>query len=509
MESRKKLIRLHTESDDTIFDCDFHDEIVVKKNSQIALHSVTMEREHKKLIIDAGNDEIEFQINAVGGLLTANIRAGVYGRNDLETLFNEITDNMNEELRIGNTKECGTQIRVELNQDNKVVIKAYFSPIWRFDNVAGVPFADKFFEDQNIQRTSNQLRRGDGIKGEAYTSFTYSNQPFTTGCGIFKVRAKSLASASVGTGFIMGLTTNLDALTNNKLVDTDVDYGIYVPASATIIKTKILKDGVWEDNDDGFVPRQVTTTDQANNDVFSIELQNIGGVQGIAFRQYFNNLGTPDSRTIETDEGATYNPRDSDGKPIKYYPFISLLGSPVNCILDLCGVNFDPSSYQTADHSANDLGALNNVPNSINIPSIYRLNMSSDIRDFLGFTNDFPNVGDVTSIQGEFIARYTMKQFVNADNYLVELLNIQVNSYDSLIKGRKNLLSIIPVNEVIIDQDTGLIQYEPHEKLFLDMNNDFDLSLRNIKARITNADYNVLPITGMANLNIVISHNAE
>ena len=118
-------------------------------------------------------------------------------------------------------------------------------------------------------------------------------------------------------------------------------------------------------------------------------------------------------------------------------------------------------------------------------------------------------MGNTLTDEGKFIARFTQKQFVNADNYLVELLNMQVNSYDSFVKGRKNLLQIIPVNEVIIDENTGLIQYEPHEKLFLDMNNDFDLSLRNIKARITNEDYQALDITGMANLNIVISHAGE
>ena len=87
MESRKKLIRLHTFNDEAIFDCDFHDEILVKKNSQIAVHSVTMEREHAKLIVDGSNDEIEFQVNAAGGLLTAVIPSGTYGRSKINELY--------------------------------------------------------------------------------------------------------------------------------------------------------------------------------------------------------------------------------------------------------------------------------------------------------------------------------------------------------------------------------------------------------------------------------------
>ena len=41
------------------------------------------------------------------------------------------------------------------------------------------------------------------------------------------------------------------------------------------------------------------------------------------------------------------------------------------------------------------------------------------------------------------------------------------------------------------------------------MNNDDDISLRNIRARITNEDYQSLNITGMASLNIIISHRAD
>lgn len=68
-------------------------------------------------------------------------------------------------------------------------------------------------------------------------------------------------------------------------------------------------------------------------------------------------------------------------------------------------------------------------------------------------------------------------------NYAVELQNIPLESYDSLKKGRKNIIKYIPVL-FPNPQDPLVINYETSNIEFLNLRNNKKQSLRNIKARI-------------------------
>ncbi len=88
---------------------------------------------------------------------------------------------------------------------------------------------------------------------------------------------------------------------------------------------------------------------------------------------------------------------------------------------------------------------------------------------------------------GIFQANRNLKNVVVSDSYLIELLNLPLDSYDSLTNGRKNILASIPISERILT-NTGIIQYEPNTLFFIDLKNDFPLTLRNIRARIVTDD---------------------
>ena len=70
---RDTLIRLHTNDNEAFFDCNFNDDVVLKPNSQLALHSVSMERADGSLFIDSTNDEITFQTAGANENHTATI----------------------------------------------------------------------------------------------------------------------------------------------------------------------------------------------------------------------------------------------------------------------------------------------------------------------------------------------------------------------------------------------------------------------------------------------------
>ena len=89
------------------------------------------------------------------------------------------------------------------------------------------------------------------------------------------------------------------------------------------------------------------------------------------------------------------------------------------------------------------------------------------------------------------------------------MLNIPLVSFDSLKFGRKNLLEVIPASETHIDDDTGLVQYQPNERVFIDVGNKIPLLLRNIRARIVNTDYSTIDLVGLASLNLVLRNMIE
>ena len=80
-----------------------------------------------------------------------------------------------------------------------------------------------------------------------------------------------------------------------------------------------------------------------------------------------------------------------------------------------------------------------------------------------------------------------------------------INTYDALRKGRKNILAYVPVSETIIDDKTGVVQYEPKERLFLPLANKYEETLRNIRARIVASDFSAIATEGLSSLNIIVS----
>ena len=89
------------------------------------------------------------------------------------------------------------------------------------------------------------------------------------------------------------------------------------------------------------------------------------------------------------------------------------------------------------------------------------------------------------------------------------MLNIKLDSYDSFTPdnvggGRKNILAPIPISEQIIDNQTGLVQYQPNEMLFISLNNEFKFDIRQLRLRVVDTQYNEVNNAGFSSLNLVI-----
>ena len=110
--------------------------------------------------------------------------------------------------------------------------------------------------------------------------------------------------------------------------------------------------------------------------------------------------------------------------------------------------------------------------------------------------------------------------FTKNDSYIVETLSLPLLSYNSSIRftnnidnnsqingnrqtrgSRRNILATIPFTE-----QSGLVQYEPNEIVYIDISNNEKINLRNIELRILDANFDPIRIIGLADLTLLIDN---
>ena len=77
--------------------------------------------------------------------------------------------------------------------------------------------------------------------------------------------------------------------------------------------------------------------------------------------------------------------------------------------------------------------------------------------------------------------------------------NLQLESYDGLVSQRKNILYTIDSSD-----DTGKLVYEVPNPIYIDLNNQAPIALRNIRARILNNDYSDIKLLERGFMTILI-----
>jgi hypothetical protein len=94
-----------------------------------------------------------------------------------------------------------------------------------------------------------------------------------------------------------------------------------------------------------------------------------------------------------------------------------------------------------------------------------------------------------------------------ADSYLIEMMNLSCDSYDSysnteFAQGgqRKNLLSVIPSTN-----ESGKLVYFPPYPTFVDLLNRQEIYLRNIKIRVSRTDYSEVSASGLGSMVLLIN----
>ena len=497
-----KLIRLTTETNDGRFDNDFNDEIIIQPKSKIALQSLAIQSDISQLTIDGDNEEIEFEITA-GDTRTIGLDHATYNEHNNHDFLNDLQLKLNQGLLFTDAQdtnkfrnEIGFQFKVDVNDTGKAQIDMANT---RYAYTTST-LAEVFKENQAgvINITGNPMKIASATAtgvGRADSKHGLSSiTPFTTGCGVFRVKLSTWVDDTSGatsntSGFEFGLCDSTpdkwglpDSMSDD--VKTFAIKG-FQPTDPYYVKTA---------NDNAFAASAISPDTKTGNnaDVLEISIQGIN-IVGTVYR-----TGQLAADTLFTIPYEVVN-----GVPKPLYGYIIFNGSRAN--IELVDMKFTPDAFLEPrltediaiheDQTEIGAGARPLAPRSSNTTK--KIDFKNDsVSSFLGF-NSVSNT--LVGVQVVFIANTLFVALIENDALLIILDNLPLESYDGFKKGRKSILATIP------NPNNGQrVVYEPNNLNYIELNNANTISLRNIRARVLYQDYTPLKTKGFSVLNVLI-----
>ena len=484
-----KLIRLVSSDRNANFDNDFSSDIMIEPNSKICLHSVSFEPLKNVITIDGTNDQITYNLTNTtpANVKTITLLHNTYTNINFQDLLSDIEDKLNDSLTL-NGKQIGSQFVANIDTVSKKAHIGYdFSPLMN----------DDFFTNSGCSTGANFIRSDEpaGNRTNDLKRLT-SIHPIIKGAGVLRVRIKSLQDNGTGNPLNNGFTIGLSETEPNSMANT-INKKFSIKCAGDTDNYIFLNNGV--SSDAGFPPENSSNGTITNNDVLEISISE-GRIKGQIYRQ---SQALPDLLFNE--------PLD---RSINLYPFVSFQGGSNFTEANILRYNYDPDLFRNNSvvnlndyvnvNSSNDVFTLTSSPPNVprNTITIFRLLFSDALRVFLGF-KQLEHIG--RGVNFIFEANNLFDATLINDSFIVEMKNIELESYDGIDKNgmRKNLLAIIPKNN-----SDGIVEYEPNNPYFIDMKNT-QKSLRNIRARILRSDLEKVSVGGLSILTILIKSSKE
>ena len=514
----KKLIRLTTTDRNCIFSNEFHDEIIIKEKSEIAFHSLSMIKETTRLIITAQNDTGQFQVQDVaggfGGLHNYFLPHGIFTDTNFSTFSQEMEDDMNRALTVQAGFEFNSAVEIGTTLDHKFIISFARDVL---QDMLGFLIRQKACLINRANETISKIVDiPSNIGGLDLANFNWV-VAFTLGCGSLRARVhthNNHSTVGADNGFYLGLTTTPSKLITPAFTEADIVYGFKTPTVNTGNYFKIV-DGVKTDTGIQMLKFNNATA-LSTHDFLDISLSG-GEIIGTI---YLDGSQTECFRVAY----------DYVNKPI-YYGFIipmagatNMIADQVRCTLNTKDITLENNptlagqvGERAKNVSVNLLGATDtDIPQPSNGVSNYNVIFPTlETAIYLGFTTTNNPVigaspaGFASGGTVDYIGVKGFQPVADSDVYLIELLNIQLNSFDGFSEGRKNILAVIPVNERNVGQKDSVLQYEANNLNYITLKNDFEFSLRNIRARIVNAQFEPINTDGLTSLTVFIRQFKE
>tara|TARA_Y100000114_G_scaffold65989_1_gene60494 strand:+ start:332 stop:1798 length:1467 start_codon:yes stop_codon:yes gene_type:complete len=487
-----RLLRLTTQNPEAIFDATFNEDFVIPKDAKIALQNISIEADKNTLTIDGANNVVSYQVSEAVGQTQVALDFGSFSGSNFQDLLTDLTNKLNQNTGFseiqGNRRELGMEWLAQVGKQSKVTIEyeigefGEFSEFWEYigEDVQRVTTAGGLWSRKDGQPASSTF--------EASMVYPYF---IARGCGVTRGKVYTLenplGTAEDENGFILGLsTTPLDPETVSL---ASFKYGLFVAIDAGGSRTyNVIRDGVI--NSPSAVPVGYSGDGNADNDFIEITI-NSGKVIINCYKSGDAGLAT-EIDTFDYTAGETL------------YPVNTFFGRRQDARMNNIKVTDSPFNVFTKtgnDHSTQ--GELHVPPQPDLRANDNFLNFESiTVANYLGYTNQRQPQSGFTRADRKlvYVADSLFNDKVVADAFLIEMLNIPLDSYDSFVGQRKNLLAVVPESD-----KEGVVIYEPSTPFFIDVKNNQDLLLRNIRARVVAPDYTPFAMRGLATLTILIS----
>lgn len=536
--SNKKLIKLITNDSTANFDNQFRTEIVIKKNSEIALHSLSMVREDVKININGSNDLLLFDLN--GQQYEVHLTHGNYSVHNTYNLINEINKEINSKINFADAtaanKLFGSYVRVYIDYDNRLDFPQFTAQLIRppFLGLRGNTIGRNIVLNNCLINADSELSKSvDTVNASLNASNAFYPVPFIRGCGSFRAKIK-LFVANINpadpNGFIIGLTKHpekLDETADTPFTLADIAFGVSVDTPTSnyfqIVNGVSTDTGVAPlkfDASTNFTEHDYIDFTQSNNRIICTIFQD-GATQNIFSEP---NPYTNDAYESYQEDIVRYSNES-------LYGFIIFKAGQSRVILDGVRIHTGDGPNIPSIRSE-DVGVLPLTsyvmpePQPAAVNCLFTLQFNSiKTANFFGFSTIQPHL-DLTrqaelsdfirNICGVAPREQTMifgnmpfTVLDTSDIYMVEMLNIPLDSYEAFTEQRKNVLAVIPVNEENVNQSDNTLQYESPNLNYISIKNDYDFSLRNIRARVVNSRFEPIDTTGSAHLTVFIRDSKE
>jgi hypothetical protein len=129
--------------------------------------------------------------------------------------------------------------------------------------------------------------------------------------------------------------------------------------------------------------------------------------------------------------------------------------------------------------------------------------LSPGLASILGFDNTrIPTTGFIKGISVDYEARNRFILRDVSETYIIELLNISLDSMDAQSKQRRNFLAVVPQ----VSQIREHVVYVTPTLIFLDLNNQYRQNYRQIRARILKDDLTPVTTYGLSQMTLIIQN---
>lgn len=525
-----RLLRLTTESNDAIFDNNFNHDILLQKDSQIGLQNINFKLETKSIRISNSNNVITYTLDEGTTIRTVRLLYGTFTENNILDLLEDISLKLNAQLLGNDTSiplELGKMWKVRII-DDKISTEVRTSNFnFRRDDWTIPDYSNISLSGNNDTSMESVLITNGTGNTETNSNLLYNEtQALTRGCGAMRVSINKFLDNGTGNednGFTFGVAkTPPSEWGLTGIPDTAIKYAIKLHKHSD--NYSVYKDGVgWVATNIGYLAGGGLDSNQLQQDEVSLEINQ--GELKVLLSQYNSGTDQYDDDIVlgngATGGGST-DPIVIDSTDL--FPFIVIRGVSPNFSLRGFEITLNPFALSKNNtfppvNSPSFVSALyddarNSIlrkvamkPLTIPIPpENISITYSSELAEFLGYNKGTQPMPLQTPFEVHSVAFLGNDYyFINKTGlYLLELLDISLDSYDGLTNNRRNIIATLPITVV-----NDIVVYEPSNVNFININNANQRALRNIKARLLTSSLDPVKTLGLMTATLLLRDSRD